>query len=77
MWAVGAIIQVSVIALFVILGSGEFGPGVFEYEALSDLRMEVWATVITGAQVALVGLLSYLAMTRPPLLRESGVATNT
>ena len=32
---------------------------------------------MSGAQVALFGLLSYLAMTRPPLLRESGVATNT
>lgn len=63
LWAVGAIVQVLVIVLFVLFGVGVFGPGVFEYQALSDLRMALWATVITSAQVILLGLLSYLALT--------------
>lgn len=59
LWILGAVVQVLVIVLFVL-----FGVGVFEYEALSDLRMELWAAVITVAQVVLLGLLSYLAITR-------------
>lgn len=59
LWILGAVLQVIVIALFAV-----FGVGAFEYEALSELRMEVWAAVITSAQVALLGLLSYLAITR-------------
>jgi hypothetical protein len=62
----GATAQVFVIVLFVLFGVGVFGPGVFEYEALSDLRMELWAGVVTGAQVVLLGLLSALAVTRRP-----------
>lgn len=64
-WVVAAAVQVLVIALFVLFGVGVFGPGVFEYEALSDLRMPVWAAVITGSQVILFGLLCYLAATQP------------
>jgi hypothetical protein len=60
---VGAAIQVLVVALFVMFGVGVFGPGVFEYEALSTLHMGLWAAVITGAQIVLFGLLSYLALT--------------
>lgn len=59
LWILGAVVQVLVIVLFVL-----FGVGVFEYEALRDLRMELWAAVITVAQVVLLGLLSYLAITR-------------
>lgn len=59
LWILGAVLQVLVIALFAV-----FGVAVFEYEALSDLGMELWAAVITGAQVALLGLLSYLALSR-------------
>lgn len=70
MWAVGAIIQVSVIALFVILGSGEFGPGVFEYEALNGIAVGAWAAAITGLQVMLLGVLTFLASAiRPPTQR--------
>lgn len=61
--AVGAAVQVLVIILFVLFGIGVFGPGVFEYEALSALPMELWAAVVTGLQVVLFGLLSYLAVT--------------
>lgn len=59
LWMLGAGLQVVVIALFAV-----FGVGAFEYQALSELRMELWATVITGAQVTLLGLLGYLAITR-------------
>jgi hypothetical protein len=56
-------VQIVVIVLFVIFGAGVFGPGqgVFDYDALSGLRMELWAAGITGAEVVLLGLLSYLA----------------
>ena len=63
LWAVGAAVQVLVIALFVLFGIGVFGPGVFEYEALSALPMELWAAAVTGLQVVLLGLLAYLALT--------------
>ena len=63
LWAVGAAVQVLVIALFVLFGIGVFGPGVFDYEALSGLPMEMWAEVVTGLQVVLFGLLAYLALT--------------
>lgn len=56
LWLVGAAVQVVVIVLFVM-----FGTGVFDYDALSGLRMELWAAGITGAEVVVLGLLSYLA----------------
>lgn len=64
-WIAGATIQVVVIVLFVMFGAGAFGPGqgVFDYDALSGLHMGWWAAVITGAEVVLLGLLSYLAVT--------------
>jgi hypothetical protein len=66
LWIAGAAVQVAVIVLFVMFGAGVFGPGqgVFDYDALSGLHMEVWAAVITGAEAVLLGLLSYLAVTR-------------
>jgi hypothetical protein len=65
LWVAGAAVQVMVIVLFVMFGAGTFGPGqgVFDYDALSPLHMELWAAVITGAEVVLLGLLSYLAFT--------------
>lgn len=65
LWVVGAGVQVVVVVLFVMFGAGVFGPGqgVFGYDALSGLHMEWWAAVITGAEVVLLGLLSYLAFT--------------
>jgi len=72
LWAVGSAVQVLVIALFVMFGVGMFGPGVFEYDALSALRMELWAAVITGAQVILFGLLCYLALPPTRLGTEPG-----
>lgn len=67
LWLVGAGVQVAVVVLFVMFGAGAFGPGqgVFDYDALSDLPMELWATVITGGEVVLLGLLLYLAATIP------------
>lgn len=59
----GSVAQVGVITLFVLFGIGVFGPGVFSYEALDRLGMPVWAGVITGAELALLGLLIYLAVT--------------
>lgn len=65
LYLLGTVVQVSVIALFVLFGMGVFGPGVFEYEALGRLHMAAWAAVITSAQVGLFGLLSYLTVTAP------------
>ena len=67
LYLLGAVVQAGVIVLFVLfgVGSGQH-PGVFEYEALGRLHMEVWAAVITGAEVALLGLLAYLAATARP-----------
>jgi hypothetical protein len=61
LWVLGAGLQIAVIVLFAL-----FGVGAFDYEALSALRMELWAAVITGAQVVLLGLLGYLALTWRP-----------
>ena len=65
LWIAGAAVQVAVIVLFVMFGAGAFGPdqGVFDYDALSGLHMELWAAVTTGAEAVLLGLLSYLAFT--------------
>lgn len=67
LWVVGAGVQVVVVVLFFMFGAGAFGPGqgVFDYDALSDLPMELWAAVITGGEVVLLGLLLYLAATFP------------
>lgn len=61
-WALGAVVQVLALVLFLLFGLGAFGPGVFEYQAVSHLRMELWAGAITGAQAVLFGLLVYLAV---------------
>ena len=68
LWVVGALVQVAVIVLFVMFGAGAFGPGqgVFDYEALRDLPMELWAAVITGGELVLLGLLTYLAAAPVP-----------
>ena len=64
LWIAGAVVQLLVIVLFVMFGAGAFGPGqgVFDYDALSHLPMELWAGLITGAEVLLLGLLGYLAL---------------
>lgn len=59
LWVLGAVVQVLVIVLFAV-----FGVAAFDYEALSGLRMELWAAVITGAELILLGLLGYLAVTQ-------------
>jgi len=63
-WVTGAIVQVVVLGLFVFLGVGLREPGVFEYEALSDVPVAVWAAAITGLQLVLLGVLTYLAGSR-------------
>jgi len=77
LWFVGAAVQVGVVVLFAMFGAGIFGPGqgVFSYDALSRLHMEWWAAVITGAEVVLLGMLSYLAFTPQDLRR--GVTTGS
>ncbi|GAA3183298.1 hypothetical protein GCM10010531_41870 [Blastococcus jejuensis] len=60
LWVSTAVLQIVVLVLFVLFAVGGSRPGVFEYEALSGLHMAVWAAVITGAQVVLLGLLGYL-----------------
>jgi hypothetical protein len=61
--AAGTAVQIAVVVLFATFGAGVFGPGqgVFDYDALSGLRMELWAWGITSTEVILFGLLSYLA----------------
>ena len=68
LWVAGAGVQVLVLVLFVMFGAGAFGPGqgVFDYDALSGLHMEVWAAVLTGAELVVLGLLSYLAFAVSP-----------
>jgi hypothetical protein len=68
LWAVRAAIQLIVIALFVVIGAGVLQRsegGVFGYEALDGLHIELWAAAITGLQVVLLGLMSHLAASRP------------
>jgi hypothetical protein len=48
LWTIGAAVQLLVIALFVMFGVGAFGPGVFDYEALSGLPIELWVAGITA-----------------------------
>lgn len=62
LWVGGALVQVGVLALFVLFGVGLLGPGVFAYEVLADVPLQVWAGVICGAEVLLLGLLAVLAL---------------
>ncbi|ADU47593.1 hypothetical protein [Intrasporangium calvum] len=57
----GVGVQIAVLLLFIVFGIGLLGEGVFEYEAVSDLPIGLWAAVITGAQVVLLAMLGYLA----------------
>lgn len=57
----GAGVQIVVLLLFIVFGIGLLGEGVFEYEAVSDLPIGLWAALVTGAQVALLAMLGYLA----------------
>ena len=63
LWGVGAAVQVIVLALF-----ATFGIAIFDYSAVADLPLTLWAGVLTSAQLALLGLLGYLAIspTTPP-----------
>jgi hypothetical protein len=60
----GVLVQVLVLVLFLVFAVGGEHRGVFEYEALSGLHMAVWASVITGAQAVLLGLLVFLLVDR-------------
>jgi hypothetical protein len=73
LWIVGAAVQLLVLVLFVMFGAGAFGPGqgVFDYDALRHLPMELWAGLITGAEVLLLGLLGYLALVPATLDEEA------
>lgn len=65
-WQAGAVLQVVVLGLFVVFGIGLLGPGLFEYEILVEATpVGVWAGVITGLQVVLLGVLGYLASLEP------------
>jgi hypothetical protein len=76
LWIAGAAFQAIVIGVFAMFGAGLFGPGqgVLGYDVLAELQMGLWATVITGAQVALFGLLAYLALSRVQRHRSGGTA---
>jgi uncharacterized membrane protein len=62
-----AVLQGVVLALFVVFAVGTLGPedaGVFEYEALDELPVELFAWTITTLQVALLVMLGWLGL--PP-----------
>ena len=40
-----------------------FGVAIFDYSAVADLPLALWAVAITSAELALLGLLGYLATT--------------
>ncbi|TQM65010.1 hypothetical protein [Humibacillus xanthopallidus] len=69
-WVLGACTQVAILAGLLWLGLAVIGPGgpeaeptVFDYAPLSGLGMAWWAAAISGAQVVLLALLTYLALT--------------
>lgn len=57
-WGIGAAVQVIVLVLF-----ATFGIAIFDYSAVADLPLTLWAGVLTSAELALLGLLGYLAIT--------------
>jgi hypothetical protein len=57
-WAIGAVVQLTVITLFLI-----FGMAIFDYALAADLPLELWALTTLVAQVLLFGLLTWLAAT--------------
>lgn len=60
-WLAGAVLQVVVIALFFM-----FGVGVLDYDLVVETTpIGVWAGVITGLEVVLLGVLGYLATLKP------------
>ncbi len=63
LWAIGAVVQLAVLVLFVLFGIGVFGPGLFDDATLAGLHMVVWASLVSGAELVLLGLLGYLALT--------------
>jgi cytochrome bd-type quinol oxidase subunit 2 len=62
LWRGGALVQVGVLVLFVLVGVGVLGPGVVGSAALTDVPVEVWAGVLCATQVLLLGLLAGLAL---------------
>ncbi len=63
LWAIGAVVQLAVLVLFALFGIGAWGPGLFEDATLAGLYMPVWAGAVGGAEVVLLALLGYLALT--------------
>jgi hypothetical protein len=57
-WAVGAGLQVVVITLFLV-----FGVAILDYDLVADLPLRLWITLTAVGQLALLGLLGYLAAT--------------
>lgn len=60
-WLGGAALQVVVIALFFL-----FGTGALDYQLLvEETPVALWAIVITGLEVVLLGVLGYLFSLKP------------
>lgn len=57
-WAVGAALQVAVITLFLV-----FGVAILDYDRVADLPLWWWIAFTSLGQLALLGLLGYLAAT--------------
>lgn len=70
LWVVGAVVQVLVLVAFVVLalgvGLGPDNTGVFAYDALDDLPMELFAAVVTGLELVLLTLLVSLSRAGRP-----------
>ena len=66
LWGIGAAVQVIVLALF-----ATFGIAIFDYSAVADLPLALWAATITTAQLLVLGLLGYLALSPTPTPSET------
>lgn len=68
LWVVGALVQIGLLAAFVVLGLGEGG---YQYAVLAEVPLTAWAAPIITLQVVLLGLLTYLAATPTGRLRPT------
>ncbi len=71
-WIAGAVLQVAVIGLFVVFGFGLLGPGQFDYDVLmAETPLALWAGVITGLQLVMLGVTAYVAVSERPRPRAA------
>jgi hypothetical protein len=71
-YTIGLFVQIAVLVLFVVFAVGLLGPGVFDYDLVSDLRMPLWATATTALQIGLIVLLVGLIRHGSPAEVDAG-----